>query len=87
MKSKLKQSDVRLSKDVSPTKYEIQLKPDLKNFTFDGLETIHLLLKKLTKTLTLHSKEIEIETASVLIGKEKIFAHKISYDEKKENGH
>ena len=76
-------NEVRLSKNVVPIKYDIQLKPDLDNFTFEGIETITLSVLKQTKVLTLHSKEIEIETASILRQKKKFFA-KISYNEKKE---
>ncbi len=80
----------RLSKDVIPSSYDIQMKPDLKNFTFTGMETISLDLKKPTKTLTLHCKEIEVDTASILLGTpartdvDKVFAQNISYDEKNE---
>lgn len=86
MKSKnftRRKGEVRLSKTVIPIDYKIQLKPDLENFTFSGVETIGLSIFKKTKTLTLHSKEIDIDTADVLIGKEKIFA-KISYNNKNE---
>src|SRR3989344_7926298 len=75
--------NVRLSKDIIPTEYEIELKPDLENFTFEGVETIHLDILKKTKVLTLHSKEIEIATAELYIDNAKTFA-KISYNEKKE---
>src|SRR3989344_3995235 len=54
---------VRLSTDVVPTRYEIHLKPDLEAFVFEGEETIELMLKKSTKTLTLHSVDLEIESA------------------------
>ncbi|MSU44817.1 M1 family peptidase [Candidatus Nomurabacteria bacterium] len=74
---------VRLSKNVVPIEYDIELKPDLDNFTFEGVETITLQILKPTKALTLHSKELKIETAEIVIGREKTFA-KISYDEKKE---
>lgn len=70
---------VRLSINVIPKVYEIELKPDLENFTFEGIETITLDIKESTKTLTLHSKEIEIVTADV----GKVFA-KISYNNKNE---
>ncbi len=82
-KPKKSSSNVRLSKNIIPLEYEIGLKPDLENFTFSGVETIYLSILSNTKSITLHSKEIEIDTADVLIGKEKIFA-KISYDEKSE---
>ena len=75
----MKKKAVRLSKYIVPTEYNIELKPDLENFTFSGAETISLNLLKSTKTLTLHSKEIEINTAQV----SSEFA-KISYDTKNE---
>lgn len=78
----MKSKSVRLSKFIVPKRYNIELRPDLKNFTFSGAETIHLSVLKKTDSLTLHSKEIDIETASVMAGKEKIFAKKISYNEK-----
>ncbi len=64
MKSKnsKNQKGVRLSNNIIPEKYDIELKPDLKNFTFSGIETITLSIKKSTKVLTLHSKEIQIDT-------------------------
>ena len=68
-----------MSKNVVPIKYDIQLKPDLENFTFEGVETITLSVLKPTRSLTLHSKEIEIETARI----NEVFA-KISYNEKSE---
>lgn len=79
----MKNKAVRLSKNIIPLEYEIELKPDLDNFTFSGIETITLSVLKKTKTITLHSKEIEIDTANLLINKNKIFA-KISYDKKSE---
>lgn len=80
----MKQKSVRLSKDIIPIKYDIELQPDLKNFTFAGIETITLSVSKKTKILTLHSKEIDIETASISIGETKTFTQKISYNKKRE---
>ena len=79
MQKKNAKKDIRLSKNVIPTKYDIKLRPDLENFTFEGIETISLLILKKTNTLTLHSKELEIETAQI----GDIFA-KISYNLKSE---
>lgn len=73
----MQKKNVRLSKNIVPLEYDIKLHPDLENFTFEGAETIRLSLLKPTKSITLHSKEIEIETAK--IGDN--FA-KISYEEK-----
>ena len=83
MQKKNIMKNVRLSKDVMPLQYDIQLKPDLENFTFEGIETITLSVIKKTKSITLHSKEIEVVTADAVIVKEKTFA-KISYDNKTE---
>lgn len=78
-----KNNNVRLSPYVVPTEYEIQLRPDLANFTFEGIEIISMSLSKPTKTLSLHSKDLQIETAEVILGKDKVFAD-ISYNEKNE---
>ncbi len=75
--------NVRLSRNVMPIEYKIELKPDLENFTFSGIETITLNIFKKTRTITLHSKEIEIDTADVFIGAEKTFGE-ISYNKKNE---
>src|SRR3989344_1571637 len=83
MQKKNTAKNVRLSRNVVPIEYDIQLKPDLHNFTFQGIETINISILKPTKSLTLHSKELEIETVEVLINKEKVFG-RISYDEEKE---
>src|SRR3990167_4439859 len=85
MKTQGKHGDrVRLTTNVIPTKYEIHLRPDVEAFVFEGEETIHLSLKKPTKTLTLHATELDIESAEVS-GHSRIFlADKISYDEKAE---
>src|SRR3989344_3685649 len=74
---------VRLSNNVVPIRYDIQLKPDLENFSFEGIETITASLSKKTKVLTLHSRELEIETAKMATNGRKFFA-KISYNEKSE---
>jgi len=78
------QKTVRLTTGVIPKKYEIQFKPDLEAFVFEGEETIHLTLKKPAKTITLHSKGLDIESAAI-VGKSKTtLAQKITYDEKAE---
>jgi len=89
MKKKNTPKSVRLDKDITPRKYNIEIKPNLLDFTFSGIETIELALSKPTKAITLHSKEIEINTASIMFRKglsraepkEKVFAKSISYNE------
>ena len=79
----MKSNAVRLSKNVIPLEYDIQLRPDLENFTFEGMETITLSILKPIKIIILHSRELEIETAEVRLPQEKVFA-KIFYNEKDE---
>ena len=81
-----KKPKVRLSKDVVPIKYDIKLHPDLENFTFAGTETITINLLKDAKEITLHSKDIDIETARIDLPAQagKGFTKKISYDVKSE---
>lgn len=77
-------NDVRLSQFVLPEKYELLLKPDLEAFTFEGEETIELNLLKPTAEITLHSAELEIESAEFIESEEKVWAGKISFNEKRE---
>ena len=79
----MKTASVRLSKHVAPIEYDIQLKPDLDNFTFEGVETISLSITKPTKTLTLHCKEIEVETVRLTTHRSDLWG-KISYNVKSE---
>ncbi len=80
----MNKKSTRLAGHVIPVEYDIRLRPDFKNFTFEGVETITLKIFKKTKTITLHSKELEIETASLTKSDNKIFAQKISYNQKEE---
>ncbi|MBU6390125.1 M1 family metallopeptidase [Patescibacteria group bacterium] len=77
-------NSVRLSINVVPERYAIKLAPDLEKFTFEGEETITVRVAKATRTVTLHAKELDIESAEVVVGERKSFADKISYDEKAE---
>ena len=80
----MRKKSVRLSKDIVPKKYELHLTPDLDAFVFAGTETIHLELKKPTKTITLHSIELEIGSGRIPDEVRNFIAKKISYDEKSE---
>src|SRR3989344_2363193 len=79
-----KKRSVRLPDHVRPIRYTITLKPDLERFTFEGEETIRLALKKPERRITLHAKELAIEIAEAVKSGEKVFAQRISYDEKAE---
>ena len=43
---------------VTPSKYDLLLKPDLQQFTFDGEVKIHVDISEATKTVSLHAKEV-----------------------------
>ena len=89
-----KQKSVRLLPHISPTHYNLHLHPDLLSFTFSGHEIIKINIDKDTKEITLHSKDLDIETVKIS-NKQKVasrkknktieqFAYKITYDNKKE---
>lgn len=75
---------VRLPVHVKPERYKIMLKPDLNEFTFSGEETISLVLEKSTDQITLHSIELEIDSAEFLHKNKEIYAGKITYDTRAE---
>lgn len=76
--------NVRLSKYVSPQRYALTIRPDLEAFTFVGEEIIDINLTKSEKSLTLHSKDIEVLSGYWQVNKSKIDASKITYDVKSE---
>ncbi|MDB5238099.1 MAG: hypothetical protein JWM46_369 [Candidatus Kaiserbacteria bacterium] len=61
----MKKKSVRLTTDVLPLKYQIGITTDLATFVFTGEEVIHLSLKKPTRSITLHAKDIGISAARV----------------------
>jgi puromycin-sensitive aminopeptidase len=85
-----KKKSVRLVSHIKPERYNLTLKPDLEAFTFSGKEIIDILIDKPIKEITLHSKDIKIDTVEVIQGlpaqasKDIQFAQKISYDTKSE---
>ncbi|MCF7833875.1 MAG: M1 family metallopeptidase [Candidatus Pacebacteria bacterium] len=79
---------IRLSKNIIPLRYNIEVKPDLENFTFSGKEVIFVNILENTDTITLHTKDIQIDVANVSVSSkkddQKIFAKKITYNQKQE---
>ncbi len=55
----------RLSNEALPTHYDLKLAPDLKTATFAGVETIDMVLKDASKSITLNSLEIEYQGVTV----------------------
>lgn len=84
MATKSKKISSRLTKDVLPKHYQLSVHPDLDSFTFAATEIITIELSKATKSLTLHSKDIEILSAFWERGKQELDAGKISYNTKNE---
>jgi puromycin-sensitive aminopeptidase len=82
-----KNKSIRLPNHISPIHYKLTIKPDLEAFVFSGNEIIKININKDTKKITLHSKDLDIETVSIgskKNTKEKQFAHKITYNTEKE---
>jgi puromycin-sensitive aminopeptidase len=79
-----KNKNIKLSKHIIANQYDITLQPDLENFTFSGFEVISLKITENTKSITLHSKDLNINTAEIKIKKNKIFSTNITYDTKSE---
>ncbi len=82
--SKKNIKNIRLGDNITPSHYELSLQPDILAGTFEGKETISIKVEKDTNTITLHSKDIKIETVEYIKKGEGQFASKINYDVKKE---
>lgn len=90
----LNKKSVRLVSHVSPSHYNLTIHPDILSSTFSGKEIIKINIDKEIKSITLHSKDLDIETACIS-NKQKVtgskknknieqFASKITYDDKME---
>jgi tricorn protease interacting factor F2/3 len=51
--------------DVNPINYNLTFEPDLKKFTFSGIESITADCKKLTNSITMHCAELKIISCQV----------------------
>ncbi len=74
------QKNHRLATHVKPERYEIMLKPDLINFTFIGEESIYLTITKLSREITIHSADLQIDSVEFDHGKSNISSGKVVYD-------
>jgi puromycin-sensitive aminopeptidase len=75
---KIAKKKVRLPTHIRPSRYNITIKPDLEAFTFEGEEDIHIAVGKRSKSITLHSAELEILSVEYRTGKISI-AGNVSY--------
>lgn len=91
---KTSKKSVRLSVHITPTHYKLHLHPDIPSSTFSGNEIIKIKISKEVKSITLHAKDLDIETAQIkskqkVVGSKRVkvveqFASKINYDTEKE---
>ena len=69
--------------DPSPLNYKLTFEPDLKKFTFDGLESISINCKKSANVITMNCAELKIKSCIVKSG-QKIIESTPKINEKKE---
>ncbi len=81
---KINKKSVRLDPHIYPTHYNLEIHPDLLSFTFKGHETIKVKTEKEINKITLHSKDLDIETVKYKVGNKEQFASRIIYDTEKE---
>lgn len=74
----------RLPGHIKPKRYELMIKPNLESFTYDGRETIFLELGKASREITLHCKEIVIESAGIGSRGYELGSRSIVYNKKAE---
>mgnify|MGYP000881511358 CR=1 FL=1 len=79
----MKKNKARLNPDITPSKYFIQIEPNLADFTFEGNEVIYLDIKKKIKSFSLHSAELKITEAKLVLGQNS-YSTKIKYNPKSE---
>ena len=60
------QNKHRLDSNVKPIKYDITITPNLGDFSFVGEEVIQILLQRSTKSITLHSADLQINSAELI---------------------
>ena len=80
----MKENPYRLDRTVEPLVYTVELKPDLKKFTFRGSESITIRAKKPFSKITLNAHELKIKKVLLCNRqlKKEVSARKISYNSK-----
>ena len=70
--------------DIVPINYKLTFEPDLKKFTFDGLESISINCKKSVNIITMNCAELKIKSCIVKSG-QKIIKSTLKQLKKKKN--
>ncbi|KAI1489489.1 peptidase family M1-domain-containing protein [Biscogniauxia mediterranea] len=74
-----------LPTNVIPTHYDVTLEPDFKNFTFEGKVLIDFDVQEESKSISLHTVEIDIDSANIKSGESIITSSSaITYDKSKQ---
>ena len=77
----------RLPKTVLPTRYDLELVPDLESFTYSGVADIQLVVSEPTDRITLNADEITFGEAWVQVGEERITVTAVGLDAETERAH
>ena len=76
----ISENPYRLPRTVVPSRYDIELAPDLESFTFDGVETVQVQIVEPVGSIILNAIDIEIDIAKLAVGDRTLDAT-VEYDE------
>jgi len=51
---------------IRPVNYSLEFEPNLRNFTFNGKETIEIKISKPTKIISLNASELKIKKCHII---------------------
>ena len=75
---------VVLPETARPSKYRIKLQPDLKNFTFDGEQSVDIQVLEPTPAIVLNTIDLEISSATLHTSGTTLSNPKVSFDKEAE---
>ena len=58
---------------IRPVNYSLEFEPNLRNFTFNGKETIEIKISKPTKIISLNASELKIKKCHIIWGGIKVW--------------
>jgi puromycin-sensitive aminopeptidase len=77
-------SNYRLPRTVVPSKYDIELTPDLNNFIFDGEETVHVDVHESVKEILVNAVDLQIHHVEIVNDKGASHQATVAIDEPNE---
>ena len=72
-------SELRLSKNIEPTNYDITLEPDLTNASFSGKASINLKVNKKTNKINFHANDLDIKNIELQLKNKKITPKEVTF--------